>query len=90
MKKAKKVVFVWHSGSPERLERHGDALGMRVLVSITAGMERDPVGKGLRAVRGDMFPPKTAAGHFLRAMELTPALRLIFGGWQESEKGKSR
>lgn len=58
-------------------------------------MERDPVGKGLRAVRGDTFPPKTAAGHFLRAeaapsMELTPALLLIFGGWQESEKGKSR
>lgn len=93
--KSQGVVFVLRSGSPEGLERHRDALRVRVLVLVVAGMRWDPGGKGLGAERGDTSSPKTAAGHFLRgeaapSMELTPALLLILGGGQKSEKGKSR
>lgn len=58
--KSQKVVFVQHLGSPEGLEMHRGALGMRVLVLVMAGMERDPGGKGLGAERRDMSPPQNS------------------------------
>lgn len=62
---SQKVMFVQCSGSPEGLERHKDALGVRVVVLVTAGMERDPREKGLSAEQGDtshptFAPPQTA------------------------------
>lgn len=58
-------MFVQCSGSLEGLERHEDALGVLVVVLVTAGMERDPSEKGLSAEQGDTShptspPPQTA------------------------------
>lgn len=82
---------VQHLGFLRGLGRHRDALGVWVFV------EQNPCEKGLGDEQCEMspFPPKkqppaVSSSKPAPSLEFTPALHLILGGWQESEKGESR